>query len=132
MVRREIANLLSSVRFRPSRPWVGSSMVEQRPFKPLAVSSSLTQPTILFWTSNGERPRRRPLEVKQIMQENAKKLGTFYCALIYLIYVYLICNLLIYNFIIYNSLFSINVFSFYLFSFLLFTIILFTFQTIIY
>ena len=25
--------------------WAGSSMVEQRPFKPLVVSSSLTQPT---------------------------------------------------------------------------------------
>ena len=28
--------------------WVGSSMVEQRPFKPLAVGSSPTRPTILF------------------------------------------------------------------------------------
>ena len=26
--------------------WVGSSMVEQRPFKPLAVGSSPTRPTI--------------------------------------------------------------------------------------
>ena len=77
-------------------------MVEQRPFKPLAVSSSLTQPTILFWTSNGERPRRRPLEVKQIMQENAKKLGTFYCAFI--------------------TLFMFILFVIYLFIILLFTI----------
>ena len=28
--------------------WVGSSMVEQRPFKPLAVGSSPTRPTITF------------------------------------------------------------------------------------
>ena len=28
--------------------WVGSSMVEQRPFKPLAVGSSPTRPTIFF------------------------------------------------------------------------------------
>ena len=27
--------------------WVGSSMVEQRPFKPLAVGSSPTRPTIV-------------------------------------------------------------------------------------
>ena len=30
---------------RKPRCWVGSSMVEQRPFKPLVVSSSLTRPT---------------------------------------------------------------------------------------
>ena len=28
--------------------WVGSSMVEQRPFKPLAVGSSPARPTISF------------------------------------------------------------------------------------
>ena len=43
-------------------------MVEQRPFKPLAVSSSLTRPTIFLkkvLTSNAGRARRERLEVKQ-------------------------------------------------------------------
>ena len=38
---------LRALRGKPGRR-VGSSMVEQRPFKPLAVGSSPTRPTILF------------------------------------------------------------------------------------
>ena len=38
---------LRALRGKPGRR-VGSSMVEQRPFKPLAVGSSPTRPTITF------------------------------------------------------------------------------------